>query len=68
MIIDFAVSTEAIKKAKIYKKRRVELDICLQSKVCPICAGDLVTEIEGNRNTEYSCTKCDFVYLVFGII
>jgi transposase-like protein len=62
MVIDFAISTEAIKKAERYEKRRIELNTCLQSKVCPICAGDLVTEIDGNRNTEYKCTNCDFVW------
>lgn len=46
----------------MYEKRRIELDFCLQANVCPICAEKLVTEIDGNRNTEYKCTKCSFVW------
>lgn len=62
MTIDFAISTEAIKKAEMYEKRRIDLDFCLQAKICPICAEKLVTEIDGNRNTEYKCIKCDFIW------
>lgn len=58
------ISLKAIEKAKEKIEHLKNLNICLQAKVCPRCAGDLRVEITSDRNREYYCKakNCSFTW------
>lgn len=60
----FDINLKAIEKAKAKIEHLKNLDICLQVKICPMCAGNLRVEISPNWTCEYYCKakNCPFTW------
>lgn len=56
------VSEKAFQKARAKLKRSYLLKLCLKTKTCPLCAENLTITIDGNRNLNYTCMSCSFVW------
>jgi hypothetical protein len=58
------ISLKAIEKAKEKIEHLKNLNICLQAKVCPICAGDLCVKTSSHGGCEYYCEakNCSFTW------
>lgn len=55
------IASKRIEKAVRLKEA---LQLCLNGRVCPICAEDLEVTIDDNRNSTYHCTSklCRFTW------
>lgn len=67
-MIDFEINPDAtqiaLSRANEHKRRRENLQLCINELVCPICAKDLEKYIDENRNIKRICTSdtCEFVW------
>ena len=62
-MINFDISIKAVEKAKEQLKKEEQLQLCLQAKVCPICARKLTKDIDVTGDSIYECTNCTFTIL-----
>ena len=62
-MIDFDINPKALilatKRIKEYNRRNKQLQMCLNSLVCPKCAGKLEKRIDDNRNILRVCLNSD---------
>lgn len=59
---DFFISDKAIRKAKLKIKRIKYMNLCLNTRTCPVCSGDLNVTMDADRNQEYICAKCQYIW------